>query len=251
MLGSIYANHMATRLKWTTIITALLIGQTSIAQKSHLVFSTIAETHEVAFILGELVLAAIAEESGLNLKLVQTPAKRSVTSLRQGLIDAEITRIPSFAETYPEGIMVSVPLTSISYFAYSARSDIEVKGWESLSPYKIVTVRGFQFVNEFLSGHQTQTVNSIKIALKFLAAGRADVLISSGISVNHLLKTDEFSTSGIKIIMPTVAQLPLHTFFRPELVEEARRYENAFIKLTNDGTLARLKARYTTRVKGI
>ena len=111
-------------------------------------------------------LAAIAEESGLNLKLVQTPAKRSVTSLRQGLIDAEITRIPSFAETYPEGIMVSVPLTSISYFAYSARSDIEVKGWESLSPYKIVTVRGFQFVNEFLSGHQTQTVNSIKIALK-------------------------------------------------------------------------------------
>ena len=192
------------------------------------------------FRIADGLLTEIATRMGVKIRLIPLPAKRAALMLASAKIHADIARVAQYQQQVPAAIRVKEAMAKMPYYVYSKQNHVDINGWQSLKPYRIVIVRGFTFVDTHLADHTVSYVDSFHAAFSFLKENRADMLLDYGVTAEDLLKTAEFKDSGIRRLLPAVASISTYTFFAAKYVDLAYRYEQALLSMKADGSYLRI-----------
>ncbi len=209
--------------------------------KDTLVFAIIdGSKKDRVYNLAKEVLTEIGARMNIKTELRSLPPLRAEALFKSGAIDAELARVASYHKRVPSAIRVNEPIISAPLYAYAKSDDFTIKGWQSLTPYKIVTVRGYVFAETHLARHDNYFVDSHEVAFRFIETGRADLFICSGIIAQRVLKSKEFEHSLVRKLVPRVAMSHSYTFFAKGLKKEALAFEKALLEIKENGIYDKL-----------
>lgn len=219
------------------IIFLMALSFTLNAQTLNMVLS--AKEDAELFKKAEQLLAKINKRANINIKLVSMPRKRAEFELLNNKsIHAAFSRISKFQENNSDLIMIQEPIASIPVIVYTHKTlNLTVLSLDSLREFKIVYVRGTTYIEKYFKDHQQlYAITSERQALRFLAAKRADVFISTPLLANSILNSKEFKGSGIKALTPPIEYINTYSFFNKDYKDIAKKYNKALISLKKDGT---------------
>ena len=201
-----------------------------------LIIGFVADKSERSYRIGDRLLQEISKKMQIKITLISLPGKRAVVLLREGKIHADLSRIAAFQKRVPEAIRIEEFLASTPYYVYSSLAEsFPVDDWDSLKPYKIVTVRGLVFIDQYLSEHHTHKVGSMKAAFGFIKNKRADLYIENVLAASAFLQSDDFDSEGITRLEPAIAILKSYTFFSARYPNFAKKYQQALEAIKEEG----------------
>ncbi len=220
---------------FVTLFCCFIINFSVFAQPS-LTFSLVHDNpNDRIFKMGEKLLNEIGKRMKVDVRLLHLPAKRAEQLLKEGKIDADLSRVALYHKVASSAIKVPEPILSVPLYAYSATQSFKVAGWESLKKHKVVKVRGRVFFDNYLAEHNAYSVASHKMAFQFLQAKRADIFVCSRQIADIILDSPEFKANPPRRLEPAVINKFTHTYFAPHLVDEAKAFEQALIAIKAEG----------------
>ncbi len=222
------------------ILSLLLLGAVSLfadekISKKTITMATIIPEGDALFKKVALFMSELSKEMEIPIVLMSLPPKRGTLSLQKGVIDGEVARVENYAETVPGAIRVSEPVSIEPYFAYTWLDSISIDGWESLKPYSLVEVRGYVFVDTYMSNLNVYMVSSIEQAFNYLKVKRAEVFVMNRQIADTYLVSSGFELGEIRKVETPIDELRLYSYFSAgnELIAES--YNKALIALKKSG----------------
>ncbi len=146
----------------------LIFGQTSYAAETIVIGLAGPTQIERGYRIGQRLTEELSKRISIPIELIPLPAQRARVWFKEGRIHAELSRIAAYQEYFPTAIRVEEPIGSMTFYVYTLSHDFKVNGWESLRPYKIVTLRGLVYIDQFLENHDTFSVTDTLQAIEFL-----------------------------------------------------------------------------------
>jgi polar amino acid transport system substrate-binding protein len=135
---------------------------------------------------------------GYKFKFKYLPALRGSDEANKGLTDGEPGRRWEHNEKYTNLVRVEESYDSVTFIAFAARSDIKIKGLESLKDtnYRVDYQRGVVIIKEKISAYlKPQNILALDTreqALNHLLKGRADLYINDEFDMQPLLNSDQY-----------------------------------------------------------
>ncbi len=210
------------------------------ADTDTLTLATVSEPFVHVYQLSKAVLDEALKRNGLNLVLESYPPKRAEVLLRSGKVDGDAHRIYHFNKNNPDLVRVSEPVQCISQSVFSRKVSFRVEGWESLSPYKVIYIRGIKFaekgIRKIVREENRIAVDHIEIAFRMLSRDRGDILITSPETGAAILRKLSLENSGIRILEPPLTEIRLYTFLRKKHARLAPKIAASIREMREDGT---------------
>jgi hypothetical protein len=128
---------------------------------------------------------------GYDLELIEMPDRRSLIETSQGILDADITRVPALAKGVPNLIQVEKPFITACFAGYQINGrdkpaiDINPNWIDEASPIAITKSLLYmtQYVKERWPKLQLITVETNGQAIKMLIGGRVKTVLLSSDSI--------------------------------------------------------------------
>ena len=187
---------------------------------------------------------------GKTLAYQYNPAKRATFYAISGKTDGELARVYNYNDDFPELIRVDEPLATIRFSAFTTSPQIKLNGWESLSgtPYRVEYIRGERLCEKnltaFVNPGHLSTVSDWLHALKKLAAGRTDVVVSVEGSMLKALSMPGFRGSGIHLA-GVMEQQTVHAFFHEKYKDLSPQLSNALKDMKQEGAFEKILRQYS------
>lgn len=177
----------------------------------------------------------------LELEVQRHQSARCFELSNSGQVDGELWRIHGIDAEYTNLVRVPVALWSHPELAF-VKSDLELDGWASLSPYRVAYRVGTKIVENNIEGIVTQKVPLQTIADGFdlLTAGEVDVVISDNIVGSLLLEEDKYRDSGIREIERPLDSALLYTYLHHKHAARIPALVEAIKRAKRNGTYERL-----------
>jgi polar amino acid transport system substrate-binding protein len=158
-----------------------------------------------------------------------------------GQVDGEMWRIRGVDAEYKNLVRIPVSLWSHPELAF-VKKDIELKGWESLAPYRVAFRAGTKVVENNIKGIVEKQVplDTIDEAFRRLAIGEVDVVVSDNIVGTLLLESEKFQGSGIRVIEKPLDSALLFTYLHKKHSHLVPRLAKAIALAKRDGTYQRI-----------
>lgn len=160
-----------------------------------------AENSQYAFL--SALYSEVFDRLGMTFAYEILPLRRCSVDANAGLYDGEPLRVASYADSYPDMIVVSERVF-VNHIAVYALYDAPVTDWNSLAAggYAVDYVSGSVQIEKNLfasvgKDHMT-AVQSPEKGLTMLLLGRADLFIDLESRVEDALSSSKFSDSGIR-----------------------------------------------------
>lgn len=138
------------------------------------------------------------------------PAERALQISNSGDADGELVRVDNISTTYTNLIKIPVSHVVAEQMAFAKESKIEIAGWESLRPYKIVFHKGYKAAELGTKGMDVQLVGHDKQAFLMVDKGRRDVVLANRFTGLSLIK--EMNLNRIRMLIPPVQVDPLYHY---------------------------------------
>lgn len=177
-------------------------------------------------------LDLVMKRAGLTYTLADEPFERALLSFRNGLYEAEATRVAQFDQVAPGAIRVDPHLLSVTIRAFS-REGVNPQSWSDLKRYKIAYLRGTRSIALNLQpGQSVELTSTTNSCLAMAAAGRVDTcLLAAWTEVPAQLRG--------QLRSQPLWREPLYMWVRPDQAELARRLALAIQATLSSGELAR------------
>ncbi|WP_161629851.1 substrate-binding periplasmic protein [Desulfogranum japonicum] len=201
-------------------------------------FSRPSNRSGVAILSGERILKEAYSRLGISFQFLELPSERALMMANKGDTDGEFQRLAGLEQTYPNLMMISVPIGSVDIVVYTKETEFVVEDWQSLMPYTIGAVRGFKLVKTKTEGMSVEEVSNIKQAFLMLKLGRVDIVVDS-ISVQCDLK--DFDPSGIRILQPPLERHVLYHYLHTRHSALAAKLEAVLTRMKQDGEIQTLQ----------
>ncbi|WP_299879851.1 hypothetical protein [uncultured Cocleimonas sp.] len=164
---------------WHTSLLIVLI--LSIPSQSHAddkIVVTHGDLEYSAFqLMAKRILTPAYSRIGISVKFEKLPNERSLVNANRGITDGVLGRVGGLVESYPNLIMIPIPIAYDEILVYSKKINFKVEGWNSLLPHKIGYVSGFKKAELKTVGMEVETVTSPTQGLHKLNLGRTDLFI--------------------------------------------------------------------------
>lgn len=186
----------------------------------------------------KLLVEKINEEANIEINLISMPRKRAEIELQKNeYVQATAARIIEFQENKPNLIRVKEPIIRVPLVIYSYTTlDIKSANFQNLRQYNVAYVRGTTYIEKYFKNHKKLIALTSEIqAFRFLAAKRADILISSPLLTSSILSSKEFKNSGIKMFPTPLKYVNIYSFFNKEYKDVAQKFNDALIVLKKNG----------------
>ena len=144
---------------------------------------------------------------GLNFSFTNLPGKRSLVHSNTGLIDGELLRVQGINIKYPNLIVVPVSIAQLEQVVFTKNASFDVKGWESLRPYKIGIRLGVEITKKKTEGMIQEFTRSDDSNFKKLAAGRIDVIARGRVAGLAIIK--KLKLKGLNVLEPPLEIIKL------------------------------------------
>ncbi len=218
------------------LVISLVINSVSSAQDDFVVISFASVDQNARLTkIAEKITSNIANKMGVNIELRDIPIKRTIRMLETGEIHADLTRATSFEELLPSAIRVEEPLVSYPLWIFSPIPDLKIDGWSSLEKYRIVTVRGWLYINDKVDGFNTIEVDTPHQALRILAVKRADIFVSDHVTPAGIMNDKSFKSSDIVRLEQPIDFIHEYTYFSAKYPKLADAYNRSLKELKASG----------------
>jgi len=145
---------------------------------------------------------------GMEAYIVSMPGERSLVSANSGETDGELYRKAGIEKTYPNLVMVPVPVASYEVVAFvPTYSVVSVNGWASLQALRIAFVKGIKIIEENTGGMQVVPLASLQQAFAMLDKGRVDVVLANRVAGMAALRA--MKLTGIEPRQQPLAAFPV------------------------------------------
>jgi polar amino acid transport system substrate-binding protein len=100
----------------------------------------------------DLIVKEAFRRAGYEVKIIHAPSERCLVNANNGTDDGNFARVAGLEATYPNLVMVPVPIAAFEFAVFSKRKNIVVDGWDSLKPYKTGIITGWKILEKNI-GH--------------------------------------------------------------------------------------------------
>ncbi|PCI29428.1 MAG: ABC transporter substrate-binding protein [SAR324 cluster bacterium] len=177
-----------------------------------------------------LILRQAYKQIGIGLTITYLPAQRALIESNEGIVDGEVHRILGIEKRYPNLIRIPVSIWHMKGVVFTKNVTFEVKGWQSLEPYRIGTLRGVKFVENNTQGMNRLRVRDYTQLFLMLADNRLDIVVLAQLSGLKALKATK--AEGIRILSPPLTVLKLYHYLHrknlhliPEITKALKEME--------------------------
>ena len=177
-----------------------------------------------------LILRQAYKQIGIGLTITYLPAQRALIESNEGIVDGEVHRILGIEKKYPNLIRIPVSIWHMKGVVFTKNVTFEVKGWQSLEPYRIGTLRGVKFVENNTQGMNRLRVRDYTQLFLMLADNRLDIVVLAQLSGLKALKATK--AEGIRILSPPLTVLKLYHYLHrknlhliPEITKALKEME--------------------------
>ncbi|EPJ46181.1 MAG: hypothetical protein OFPI_34920 [Osedax symbiont Rs2] len=181
-------------------------------QKTGLLLSTF-NAYSLSLTVTEIIHRAY-QKLGIDTKVQYVPGNRSLKFSNDGHADGELFRIQGMSKIYPNLLQIPVPLLELETMAYARVEGIEIKGWSSLSPYRLGFLSGFKKAEQNTQGMQTFSAESMPELFDLLARGRLDIVIESRIGGQML--SAEKKPFSITTLEPPIDTIKIYHYLHKQ-----------------------------------
>ena len=188
---------------------------------------------------GTVILKEAYRRIGIKIIIRRFPAKRALITANEGKYDGDLQRIDAVKDLYKNLIQVRPAINYFEASVFSARHDFEVKGWESLRPYRIGIIRGMKFAEANTKGMNRIETSSYEALLKMLDSGRVDVGILP--RVNGLFQRIKWATQNVHELRPALFRIDLYHYVHRKNIDLVPRLSAAIRNMQEQGELATMR----------
>lgn len=131
--------------------------------------------------------------------------------------------------------------TGTTVFMVRKDSEITFDRLEDLTPYRIGVVDGFSYAPDFDAATYLEKVPSSSNVVNFrrLILGRVDVIVGDLHVLNYMARQDG-RLKDVRVLPKPVGLVPRYIALPKARKEKAERLQAAFVKLRDNGTIARI-----------
>ncbi|WP_051309041.1 substrate-binding periplasmic protein [Desulfogranum japonicum] len=233
---------MKTRYTLWCVVLFVLFTMHPLAAQDHLVLSRAEKLSGATTLAGERILKKAYAELGIDFEFRELPNVRAMVTANSGGTDGAFLRLAGLEQTYPNLVMISVPMGYVDIVVYTKETEFAVKGWQSLAPYSIGFVRGFKLAELRTKGMHVEEVNSVEQAFLKLDTGRNDVVVESRSAQCRLKNLD---VSGVRILEPPIDQLVLYHYLHKRHRGLAAKLEVILTRMQQEGEFTRIQEQAT------
>jgi polar amino acid transport system substrate-binding protein len=188
--------------------------------------------------IAQSVMTEVYRRLNQPVRFESIPLARSLYMLNRGEIDADLFRSKAGHPEYPQTVPVKIPIVSDDLVAYGVGQVLTIKGWPSLRPYRLVTVRGIKAIEYLGPDYRIEYVNLAEQAFKMVDAGRADLAIFAR---GAICTPYRLGLSRIRIQEPAIQSFLFYHHVHISHADWVPRIEAELLHMQKDGTLQRLQ----------
>ncbi len=199
------------------------------------------------------IMIEVYSRMGIQLNVVQLPARRALPDANAGKYDGELYRVAAVAKEYPNLRMVPTSIGDIEFVAYGRKETaVKIENWESLRPYRLGAQLGIKFIEYKTKGMNINFVSRSDQLLYLLHHNRIDVALMDRATMLQTMKQMR-NTPDRKIVgeieeLKQLERLPLYHYVHqkneswiPEIDANIQALiKEGFLKKTWDELLPKL-----------
>lgn len=151
------------------------------------------------------VIREACKRLGLEVQIIPVSSARSLSNAEQALDDGNFLRIQGVEKNFPHLVRVPEKIIDVQFVAFSKNKRLKTHNWDSLKPYHVGYVRGWQIAEDKIKDVKQITIVENRASLfKVLNSDRIELAFAELYGGYY-----EMHALGIKDIF--IAQPPLAT----------------------------------------
>jgi len=155
--------------------------------------------------MADLIFIEAFRRLGMTVTIVHLPAERALINANEGIDDGDFVRVGGLSKLYPNLIQVPEKIMNFEFVAFSRKTDIQTKNWESLKPFSIGLIRGWKILEENVVGAAWLTqVADPYLLFTLMENGRADIILYERLEGYGMIK--ELEMDDVKTLEPPLVQ---------------------------------------------
>lgn len=191
-------NIRKMKIRQLTIALIFCISVFPVYAQETLTFSTV--DHPVRNHILKEILTEAYSELGININIMTMPARRGIIMANNGEFDGEVGRLKHIAPTFPNLLIVPVPIYNNKMVAFTKIADIQIGDWKDMRPYRVATMAGLKYTESKLLGFkQTYLLDTLEQAFIMLNLGRVDMVACSLIDGQNII--NKLSIKGTRSLL--------------------------------------------------
>lgn len=173
---------------------------------------------------------------GMIVEFHKYPVKRANLAADSGIVDGVLYRREGLEREFPNMVRIPVVIKKDDVIAVLNDKSIKINGWDSLLPYTVGCLLGFDSAIQNLSPAQsTVTVNSAEMLYTMLELGRIDIIVDARTRAQQMLAI--LDLNDLIIAEPPLLSVSLYHYINANRRNLARPLTNALTDMTNEGLI--------------
>jgi polar amino acid transport system substrate-binding protein len=191
--------------------------------------------------VSERVMVEAYAKLGYEVEVLGMPIARALLTSNAGKVDGELSRVKAIAKKYKNLLRIPVAINSIQGYAFARRTDLLITDWQSLRPYRLVCVRGVEFIEMRLRKFKLncQYVSKFTQAIDVVQSGRADIAVLPKVAGMHAIR--ELEGTQVRAIGEALATLDLYHFLHIKNAAIAPRLLVVLTEMQKTGRIANIR----------
>ena len=149
---------------------------TSIASGQNFIISKHRDSQTIE--LCESIILPAYKELGLNPVVVSVPGRRSLKMSSTGGTDAEMCRISSISDQFPDLLKVNIVILELKIVAVSLKTKVAIKTKADLNSFALGSLRGMKAAEDYFKEHSIKYVDNYEQVMKLLDGKLIDFAIT-------------------------------------------------------------------------
>ena len=220
------------------IVYALLVPTALQAEEQKVMTFSTVQGSALGLVSADILREAY-RRNGMQIKVLEVPAKRGLHNANLGIYDGEVMRIAGIPKAYPNLITVPHFVNVMEGVAFSKNKQIQIQGWASLKPYKIGVVRGMKFAENGTVGMDRDLVNNPVQLFKMLNRGRLDIVVLSRMSSLGALKVS--GVKGVYVLSPPLVKINLYHYLHKKHKDLVPQISKTLEELEKEGVIQKIR----------
>jgi hypothetical protein len=199
--------------------------------------------HSIAYRWSKLINEEAFRRMGATVEIASFPLARRAALIEAGVIDGEISRIYSYADTHPELVRVEEPVMDFTFSLFTARPGLKAQKLADLPADVLVEYRRGVLVCEntlkpSIAAERLSNVSSTEQGIKKLLAGRSDAYCDIDIFVKDVQHSGEMKDDGKLRKLFDIATVATYPYFYKRHAPLAPRFAAILKQMKAEGLFA-------------
>ena len=190
--------------------------------------------------VAEKVLTEAFTRIGHTMRLRRLPAERAIHTANDGKVDGELIRRDEMSSTYPNLIMVPVPIVIVDFVVFTKEKRFQVNGWDSLIPYKVGYRRGVKTVETNLTADtKSEAVSTLEQAFRKLDVGRTDVVVDT--RLGGLVMLHQLGIEDTIVLEPSLIASPQFHYLHVKNQQLVKPLTKVLTQMEEEGVMQQIQ----------